>query len=73
MPQRPTHTSLWYFIGILLLIYGGLITGAGVWDLVEPPARPTVLAETHPAIWWGAILLAIGGIYVYCFSPRRNK
>jgi hypothetical protein len=32
-----------------------------MWDLFTPPAHPTVLAELRPALWWGALLLVVGG------------
>jgi hypothetical protein len=71
--HRPGMVSIWFFIGILLLVYGVLITGAGLYDLVSPPARTVVLAELHAGIWWGALLLVLGGVYTYKFSPRRQS
>jgi hypothetical protein len=65
--------SIWYFVGILLLVYGVLITGAGLYEFVSAPARPVVLAELHAGVWWGAILLVLGAVYTYRFSPRRQK
>ena len=65
--------SIWFFIGILLLSYGVIITGSGLWELVSPPAHPVVMADLHTPIWWGILLLAIGAFYSYRFSPRRGK
>jgi len=56
--------SIWIFIGSLLLIYGALIMGVGMWELFSPPAHPTVLAELHPSLWWGALMLIVGAIFV---------
>jgi len=56
--------SIWLFIGLLLLAYGTLIMGAGMWELFVPPEHPTVLAELHPSLWWGALLLVVGGVFV---------
>ena len=61
---------VWFFVGVLLLIYGVLITATGIIEYSNPPA--TVLANLHPAIWWGAILTVIGGIYTYMFWPRKS-
>lgn len=63
--------SIWYFIGLLILVYGVLILGAGISDLISPPAQPLVLAQLHPSIWWGGVLTALGAIYVYYFRPGR--
>ncbi len=65
--------SIWFFIGILLLSYGVIITGSGLWELASPPAHPVVMADLHTPIWWGILLLAIGAFYSYRFSPRREK
>jgi hypothetical protein len=71
--HRPGMVSIWFFVGILLLTYGVLITGAWLYELVSPPARPVVLSELHAGIWWGALLLVLGGVYTNRFSPRRQK
>jgi hypothetical protein len=71
--HRPGLISIWYFIGILLVIYGVLITGAGLYEFVAPSERPVVLAELHAGVWWGVLLLALGGFYTYRFSPRRQQ
>ena len=64
--------SIWFFIGVLLTIYGLLITGAGVYDLFSPPVHPAVLANLHTGIWWGALLLVIGLIYFIRFYPKKQ-
>jgi len=64
--------SIWFFIGVLLTIYGVLITGTGVYELISPPVRPPVLAELHASLWWGIILLIIGLIYFIRFFPKKS-
>jgi hypothetical protein len=71
--HRPGMVSIWYFVGVLLLVYGVLILGSGLYEFISPPARPVVLAELHAGVWWGALLLALGALYTYRFSPRRQK
>ncbi len=61
---------IWFFIGALLAVYGVLILAAGLYGLVHPPA--VELAFLHAGIWWGALLLAIGLLYVWRFRPRRG-
>ena len=60
---------VWFFVGVILLIYGIIIFCTGIYEFSSPP--PTVLANTHPAIWWGALLTVIGGIYVYAYMPKK--
>jgi hypothetical protein len=65
--------SIWFFVGILLLVYGVLITGSGIYEFAAPPIRPVVLAELHAGVWWGLLLIVLGSFYTYRFSPRRQK
>jgi hypothetical protein len=65
--------SIWFFIGALLLSYGILITGAGVWELMYPPVQATVKhAELHAGIWWGGLMLIMGLFYSIKFRPGRT-
>jgi hypothetical protein len=65
--------SIWFFIGISLFVNGILITGAGVWEVLHPPANPVVLFNLHANVWWGAILLVIGLFYCLQFKPRKKS
>jgi hypothetical protein len=71
--HRPGMLSIWFFIGVLLLAYGALILGAGLYELSVPPEHPVVLFELHAGIWWGVLLLAIGAVYTVRFRPGRNS
>jgi FtsH-binding integral membrane protein len=64
--------SIWFFIGLSLLVNGILITGAGIWELISPPASRVVLFQYHASIWWGALLLLLGVLYCVRFAPRRQ-
>ena len=63
--------SIWFFVGVSLLVNGALILGAGLWELVYPPANPVVLFQYHANVWWGAVLLLLGIIYSLRFQPNR--
>jgi len=67
LPGKPI--SIWFFIGISLLVNGALIFGAGLYELVTPPERPVVLFHLHANIWWGGVLLLAGAIYTYHYWP----
>jgi len=68
---RHDTISIWFFIGLLILIYGVLIFGAGIAELSSPP--PVVMAQLHVTIWWGALLIVIGAVYVYLFRPASKR
>jgi hypothetical protein len=69
--MKEHHVSIWFLIGLQLSIYGALIVGAGIYVLYYPPEQATVLENLHPAIWWGAIMLALGLFYTLKFRPRN--
>jgi hypothetical protein len=73
MSDRAQRISIWFFIGILLFIYGILICGTGLYELFVPPEHPVVLAQLRPAIWWGGLLLLLGAFYCYHFAPGRSR
>jgi FtsH-binding integral membrane protein len=64
--------SIWFFVGISLLVNGALILAAGVWELFNPPANPVVLFSYHANVWWGAALLLLGIVYSLRFRPRGS-
>jgi len=66
--------SIWFFIGISLLVNGALILGAGIYQLINPPENPgIVLFSVHANVWWGAILFVVGLIYCVLFRPRHSR
>ena len=60
---------VWFFVGLLLGTYGLLILVSGLAEWSHP--APTVLAELHAPVWWGALLTVLGGVYVVSFRPHR--
>lgn len=66
--------SIWFFIGSLLTIYGIIIFSAGIYDLFNPESvTHVVYYNLHAGIWWGALLLIIGIMYVILFRPNKVK
>jgi len=62
---------IWFFIGVLLGTYGLLIFGSGIYGLIHPPERTVALSYLHADIWWGALLLVLGIVYIVKFRPNR--
>ncbi len=63
---------IWYFVGLILTIMGALILLSGLYQLISPPVVKTVLAETHPDIWWGAVMIAFGGT-MYLKTRKKSR
>jgi hypothetical protein len=73
MTEHREPISIWYFVGLILTVYGVLIMGAGLYDLIAGIKRDTVLAELHAGVWWGGLLLILGIVYLHFFSPGRQR
>lgn len=66
--------SIWFFIGISLSLNGALILGAGIYQLIFPPANAGVaLFHLHANLWWGALLLICGLFYCVRFAPKAGS
>jgi hypothetical protein len=64
---------IWFFIGVLLFVYGAMILGYGLYELATGLYPPGVqLTNLHTPIWWGAVLLLIGVVYLVKFRPGRS-
>jgi len=62
---------IWFFVGLLLLVIGAIVTLNGLYLLFQPSPGKTVLAELHPSIWWGGIMLA-GGLTFYLANRKKT-
>ncbi len=60
---------VWFFVGLLLGVYGAVIFASGLEEWSHPPA--TVLAGLHAPVWWGGLLFLIGAIYTAVYRPRK--
>lgn len=67
------HISIWFFTGVLLLVYGVIIGAAGVYGLSHPPENHVVLEGLHIDIWWGAALAIAGAVYCWKFAPTGKE
>ena len=55
---------IWYFVGLLLMIMGAIVLAAGIYTLSDPSARPMVLGNLHPDLWWGGLMMLAGLIFL---------
>lgn len=65
------QVPIWFFIGGLLLIYGLIITGTGIYLWVNPPpvSEQVHLFKLHADVWWGCLLVVVGLFYSIRFNP----
>ncbi len=65
--------AIWFFIGVLLLVYGAMILGYGLYELATGQLANVVLANLHASVWWGAMLFVAGLFYTVKFRPGRSS
>jgi hypothetical protein len=70
--MRGSGIPIWFFIGVLLVVYGTMILGYGVfeWVTLSYPAG-VELTNLHTPVWWGGLLTVLGLVYVVKFRPGR--
>jgi hypothetical protein len=65
---------IWFFIGSLLLIYGVIILSSNIYEYFYPMVdHVIVLRELNFGVWWGVLLLLVGGVYFISFRPWKKK
>jgi hypothetical protein len=62
---------VWFFVGVLLLIYGIIILSLGIKQWSHP--APVVLANYHAGLWGGILLTVLGAFYTIWYWPRRGR
>ena len=65
--------SIWFFGGVLFLIYGVIVFVEGLWELSHPLLNPPVLNNLHAPIWWGAMMAIAGLTYTVKFWPKKHR
>ena len=69
--MHSSHISIWFFIGVMLTIYGVLIFASGIYELATGVTAQVVLANLHAPVWWGGGLAALGLFYLVKFRPGK--
>lgn len=67
---RSDSLSIWFFVGMMTLLYGLALVPYGAWEWFGGHEANTVLNQLHPTFWWGLLLLLFGLFYVLKFRPR---
>jgi hypothetical protein len=62
---------VWFFVGVLLLLYGVMIFMKGIFEWSNPP--DTILSNLHPTFWWGILLIILGGIFTLTHRPWKKS
>ena len=66
---RGERLSIWFFVGVMTLLYGLVLLPYGAWAWLTGHEADTVLHQLHPTFWWGLLLTIFGGFYTFHFRP----
>ena len=70
MSNEKGMRSIWYFVGLIMLMIGILVFLAGIYNLINPTNQDIKLTDLHTNIWWGALIAITGLIYIV---KNKNK
>ena len=69
MSENEKMLPIWFFVGLMLVVLGIIVTSTGINYLFNPQDK-TVLAHLNPNLWWGAIILVLGLLF---FIPSLRQ
>jgi len=55
---------IWYFVGLMLSAMGVVVLISGIVNYSDAEVAKTVLSDLHPALWWGAVMIVAGAIFL---------
>jgi uncharacterized membrane protein len=70
---RGESLSIWFFVGVMTLLYGIVLLPWGVYEWNHPPANELLLGwlvSYHPTFWWGLLLTLFGLFYTLKYRPK---
>ena len=72
MSENEKMLPIWFFVGLMLIMVGIIVTATGINYLFNPQDK-TVLAHLNPNLWWGAIILVLGLLFFIPTLIRHRK
>lgn len=69
---RGESLSIWFFVGIMTLLYGIALLPYGAWEWLSGHEANTVLHQYHPTFWWGLLLFLFGLFYTLKYRPKPS-
>jgi hypothetical protein len=74
MPEKTEGLkTIWYLVGIIITVMGGLVLLASIIDLFSSAPANTVLSNLYPGIWWGVIMFITGLIFLFINKGKVVK
>ncbi len=62
---------VWFFVGILLTLYGIVIFISGIYWFINP--INIVASYLHAGIWWGILMTVSGLFFIIKNKPKKQN
>ena len=62
--------TIWFLVGIILVVFGITIIGSGVYNIANPP-QGVIGAHLHLDFWWGMVLAVVGAVFLWRQWPGK--
>ncbi|HKJ32020.1 MAG TPA: hypothetical protein VKA34_09335 [Balneolales bacterium] len=69
---EPAMKPIWYFVGWMLSLIGGLIVIAGILNLFMQMPSTSVVGNIHPDLWWGGLITVTGIFYIWWNHSKQR-
>lgn len=64
--------SIWFWVGLVLSVYGSIITMTGIYYIFEPAALEGKIGG-NTNLWWGLVMLVSGFLFMLLGKLDRDK
>jgi FtsH-binding integral membrane protein len=71
--MKENHLSIWFIIGLQLVVMGAIILAVSIYGIFVPPANPVLFQDSHPGVYEGVAILGLGIFYTFKFRPVGKK
>ena len=65
--------SIWFFVGVLLTVYGIIILIANIPAFSPIQNQQVVLERLHAGLWWSILLILVGALFVILHWPGKHS
>jgi uncharacterized membrane protein YphA (DoxX/SURF4 family) len=66
--------SIWFFVGVMLTIYGIIILITNIPAFSSAIENPhVVLQQLHAGLWWSIILVVLGALFLFLHWPGKHS
>ena len=72
LKQKNQMYDIWFFVSIMLTIYGIILTLTGIYHIFKPYTE-VVLGNLNTNLWWGLIMTLSGIIFQFISRRSRKK